>query len=81
LDPGDRVAILLANAVEWVCFEQAALALGLVVVPLYPWDSPENLGLSADGFRDPPAVHRIMEQWHPLAAHVPSPLNCIACSC
>lgn len=41
--PGDRVAILLANSVEWICFEQAALGLGLVVVPLYTWDSPENL--------------------------------------
>lgn len=40
---GDRVAILLANSIEWVCFEQAALALGLVVVPLYTWDSPENI--------------------------------------
>lgn len=43
VDQGDRVAILLANLVDWVCFEQAALALGLVVVPLYTWDSPENI--------------------------------------
>ncbi len=43
MPPGDRVGILLANSVEWVCFEQAALSLGLVVVPLYTWDSPENL--------------------------------------
>lgn len=43
LVPGDRVAILHANSIEWVCFEQAALALGLVVVPLYTWDSPENI--------------------------------------
>ena len=43
LEPGDRVALLLANSVEWVCCEQAALSLGLVVVPLYIWDSPENL--------------------------------------
>ena len=31
---GERVAILLRNSVEWVCFDQAALSLGLVVVPL-----------------------------------------------
>lgn len=43
LAPGDRVAIWLKNSVEWVCFEQAALALGLVVVPLYLWDSPANV--------------------------------------
>lgn len=44
LKPGDRVALLLPNCLEWVCFEQAALSLGLVVVPLYNWDSPGNIG-------------------------------------
>lgn len=43
LEPGDRVAILLPNRLEWICLEQAALALGLVVVPLYNWDSPGNI--------------------------------------
>lgn len=41
---GDRVAILLPNGPEWVCMEQAALALGLVPVPLYNWDSNDNIG-------------------------------------
>ncbi|HET7060863.1 MAG TPA: long-chain fatty acid--CoA ligase [Nitrosospira sp.] len=40
---GERVAILLRNSVEWVGFDQAALSLGLVVVPLYPSDSPDNI--------------------------------------
>ena len=40
---GERVAILLRNSVEWVCFDQAALALGLVVVPLYPSDATDNI--------------------------------------
>lgn len=39
---GDRVALQLGNSLEWVCFDQAALSLGLVVVPLYTADSPEN---------------------------------------
>lgn len=43
LEPGERVAILLRNSVEWVCFEQAALALGLVIVPLYPSDSADSI--------------------------------------
>ena len=43
LEPGDRVAILLRNSIEWVCFDQAALAIGLVVVPLYPSDAPDSL--------------------------------------
>ncbi len=43
LEPGDRVAIMLANCREWVAFDQAALGLGLVVVPLFVNDNPENL--------------------------------------
>jgi long-chain acyl-CoA synthetase len=43
LVPGDRVAMSLPNGVDWVCFDQAALALGLVTVPLYTTDSPGNL--------------------------------------
>lgn len=42
LAPGERVAVQLRNCLEWVCYEQAALALGLVVVPMYPNDSPGN---------------------------------------
>jgi long-chain acyl-CoA synthetase len=46
---GDRVAILLPNGPEWICIEQAALALGLVPVPLYNWDSNDNIsGIIAD---------------------------------
>ena len=43
LEPGERVAILLRNSVEWVCFDQAAMAVGLVVVPLYPSDALDNI--------------------------------------
>jgi len=43
LAPGERVAVLLSNSVEWVCFDQAAQSLGLVVVPLYTTDNPENI--------------------------------------
>lgn len=43
LRPGDRVALVLRNSVEWVCFDQAALGLGLVTVPLYVDDRPDNV--------------------------------------
>ncbi len=43
LAAGDRVAVLLKNSVEWVCFDVAAQSLGLVVVPLYTTDNPENI--------------------------------------
>ncbi len=44
LKAGDRVALALRNSWEWVCFDQAALSLGLVVVPLYTDDRPDNVG-------------------------------------
>jgi len=43
LQPGDRVAVHLRNSREWVCFDQAALGCGLVIVPLYTDDRPENI--------------------------------------
>lgn len=43
LSVGDRVAIMLPNCPEWILFEQAALSLGLIVVPLYANDRPESI--------------------------------------
>ncbi len=43
LCPGDRVAVMLGNGPDWVAFDQAALGLGLVTVPLYPGDRPDNV--------------------------------------
>jgi long-chain acyl-CoA synthetase len=40
---GDRVALCLRNGVHWVAADLAALGLGLVVVPLYADDNPENV--------------------------------------
>jgi long-chain acyl-CoA synthetase len=48
LVPGDRVAVMLKNRVEWVIFDQAALALGLVTVPLYLDDRPDNAAYILD---------------------------------
>ena len=42
LQPGDRVAVMLRNCLEWVLFDLAALGLGLVTVPLYVNDRPDN---------------------------------------
>jgi len=68
LQPGDRVAVAARNCIEWVLFDQAALALGLVVVPLYFNDRPDNMAwcLNDSGARlllleNPalwPALHR-----------------------
>ena len=43
LQAGDRVALCLKNSVNWVAIDQAALGLGLVVVPLYVDDNAENI--------------------------------------
>jgi len=67
LAPGERVAILLRNSVEWVCFDQAAQSLGLAVVPLYVTDNPENI---AHILRDSDAralLLRASDQWQALA--------------
>ena len=41
--PGDKVAVMLKNSREWVVFDQAALGMGLVTVPLYVDDRPDNV--------------------------------------
>jgi long-chain acyl-CoA synthetase len=43
LQAGDRVAIMLRNCREWVAFDQAAMGLGLVTVPMYCEDRAENV--------------------------------------
>ena len=43
LQAGDRVALSLRNCPEGVMFEQAAIGLGLVVIPLYTDDRPDNV--------------------------------------
>lgn len=50
---GDRIAIMLRNGLAWIGFDQAALSLGLVTVPLYVDDRPDNIAyiLNASGCR------------------------------
>ena len=43
LQPGDRVAIMLRNSVNWIVFDQSAMGLDLVTVPLYTSDRPDNI--------------------------------------
>ena len=48
LQSGDAVALQLKNCLHWVIFEQASLSLGLVVVPLYVADRPDNCNYVID---------------------------------
>lgn len=43
LSMGDRVAICMANCSEWVFFDIAAMCMGLVSVPLFYNDRPDNM--------------------------------------
>ncbi|MCW8847348.1 MAG: long-chain fatty acid--CoA ligase [Sedimenticola sp.] len=48
LKPGDRVGIMMPNRREWVMFDQAALGLGLVSVPLFYNDRGGNVSYIAE---------------------------------
>ncbi|MGV6826501.1 MAG: AMP-dependent synthetase/ligase, partial [bacterium] len=67
LQEGDRVAILLRNCPEWVMFDQASMSQGLVMVPLYTDDRPDN----ASYILDDAAIKLILVQdavrWKKLA--------------
>ncbi len=72
LRAGDRVAIILKNGIDWVCFEQAAQSLGLVVVVLYPTDTPENIVyILADAGASVVLLDEY-RQWRDLAPQQPS---------
>ncbi|MBD3669647.1 MAG: AMP-binding protein [Gammaproteobacteria bacterium] len=43
LGEGARVAIMMENRKEWIIFEQAAMVLDLVVVPIFPNENPETV--------------------------------------
>jgi len=67
LQPGDRVAIMLRNSVNWIVFDQAAMGLDLVTVPLYTSDRPDNIAYI---LRDSGAKVLVIEnadQWEAFA--------------
>ncbi len=43
LQSGERIAIMLKNSINWVVFDQAAYAHGMVPVPLFVDDRPDNV--------------------------------------
>ena len=65
---GDRIAILLPSGVEHVAIDQAALAEGLVPVPMHALDNPESIAYI---LRDSAAVLLIVdsaERWREISA-------------
>ena len=66
LEPGARVAISLKNSVEWICFDQAALGEGLVSVPLYTEDRPDNVAYIIDDAAVRVLLLASVKQWQKL---------------
>jgi len=70
LAEGDRVAIRLRNGVEWVWFDQAAHAEGLVTVPLYTEDRPDNVAYIIGDAAIRLLLVLNLQQWEKLAPAV-----------
>jgi long-chain acyl-CoA synthetase len=66
LAAGDRVAIMLRNCPQWVMFEQAAMSLGLIVVPLYTVDRPDNIAYIVNDAQVKVLLFETDEQWQAL---------------
>ncbi|MBK9160535.1 MAG: long-chain fatty acid--CoA ligase [Nitrosomonadales bacterium] len=66
LQRGDRVAIMLRNCPQWMMFDQAAMSLGLVVVPLYTVDRPDNLAYIINDAGVKVLLFENAEQWQAL---------------
>lgn len=69
LKVGDRVAIMLRNCKEWVYFDQAALGLGLVTVPLFPNDHADNAAYILDNSGAKVLLVERLEQHSDLVQH------------
>jgi len=66
LEPGDRVGIMMGNCREWVMFDQAALGLGLISVPLFYNDRGGNVAYIAEAAGIKLLVIQGREQWQSL---------------
>ncbi|HYH42515.1 MAG TPA: long-chain fatty acid--CoA ligase, partial [Burkholderiales bacterium] len=67
LEAGDRIAIWLRNSPEWVMCDIAALGLGIVVVPLYTQDRPDNIAYILDNAGCKALLFESDAQWSALA--------------
>jgi long-chain acyl-CoA synthetase len=67
LRAGDRVAVMLRNSPEWVMLDQAALGMGLVVVPLYTQDRPDNVAYILNDAGCKLLLFEGFEQWQGFA--------------
>ncbi|MDD4928248.1 MAG: AMP-dependent synthetase/ligase [Gallionella sp.] len=66
LQRGDRVAIMLRSCPVWIAFDQAAMSLGLVTVPLYTVDRPDNIAYIVNDSDARVLLFETAEQWQAL---------------
>ena len=69
LPPGARVAVMLPNGPDWVCLDLAALALGLVTVPVYAADRADNAAYLLEHSGAAVLLMQSAEQWQTLLPH------------
>ncbi len=65
---GARVAILLPNSVAAICADQAALALGLVTVPMHALDNPASIGYILSDCQTSLLIATTLKQWQAIIA-------------
>src|SRR5262245_43083703 len=63
---GDRIAILVPNGIEHVAMDQAALARGLVPVPLHAIDNPESILYILEDSGARMLLLDTLDRWHKL---------------
>ena len=80
LKPGDRVGVCLRNRFEWVLFDQAALSLGLVVVPLFYNDRPDNIGFCLNDAGAHLVLLESGDTWSAIRDAVPSVTRAVCLS-
>jgi long-chain acyl-CoA synthetase len=66
--PGDRVAVMLRNCTAWVIYDQAAMGLGAVVVPLYTQGRPDNVAYIIKDSGAKVLLLDSVEQWRAFEA-------------
>jgi long-chain acyl-CoA synthetase len=65
---GARIAILLPNGVHAVCFDQAALALACVPVPMHALDNPESIAYILHDSDAAVLVATTEQQWQSIVS-------------
>ncbi|WP_353571754.1 long-chain fatty acid--CoA ligase [Candidatus Albibeggiatoa sp. nov. BB20] len=70
LDKKTQVAVMLRNSPNWIAFDQAALGCGLVTVPLYFDDRPDNVAYILQHAEVKLFVIEDHKQWEMLKPHI-----------